>query len=418
MCNCAPCVLGIHGGMHHQCFNIFITTTKKSPPPSVVAAAMNQQPQPPSSQPGFEIVRMRTDTTRVAPPLHVLSRNGSNGDSLLQKKSNLELPEDHFIRDVAIKGRNPDDWGEIKTFNCLHDGCEFTGLVISIPLSYSAELGYEMKYQFCSFSCGLAYVIDKADLHVSKISNLLHRSATEVYDFHQDIKPASPREILDRYRCYGGGITIEEFRRTSCKPVRISLVRPPFYVSPEYMVSQPLRGHPDHHQLSHLEHMTSRATGTPSYVKFSAETMDPELVKLREQQKANSSSMEISNGGSSDDTTNYKSVDTQNLKRHRPSDDDENVDIAAINDVAENKLQERKRGNLASYYARASTVVATIPESEQSLIMAAETNTVEHAEHEQPLSPQSPTPQPKPQPQPPPQKQKRRRATGGRKKIK
>jgi hypothetical protein len=261
----------------------------------------------PPTVPAFEIVRMRTDTTRIAPPLHVLtksttpaSNDGGGGGGDCGSKQPLQLPEDYFVREFPVNGQRPEDWCSVKTFHCMHDCHEFTGLVISIPMTHSNEKGCEILGQFCSFSCALAYVIDKSDMHVSKISPNIHRIAVELYSFTDDIKPAPPRETPNMFRLGGGGLTIQQFRLASCKPVRVTLVRPPFYVAPEFMVSRPLRGHPDHHQVTNMEHMNSRASSTPSYVRFMPETMNPRRVEVSKEATRRAESRAALSGAAAD----------------------------------------------------------------------------------------------------------------------
>lgn len=102
---------------------------------------------------------------------------------------------------------------------CWWDGCQFDTKPFFVPKAIienqkNQEHSYSVYGNFCSPECALAYLESEPSLDPEvrwERTMLLHEMCKRVYINKKDrIKPSLPRWVLNSY---GGGLSIEEFRK-------------------------------------------------------------------------------------------------------------------------------------------------------------------------------------------------------------
>lgn len=120
---------------------------------------------------------------------------------------------------------------------CWWDGCSFDTKPFFIPKAIienqtKREHSYSVYGNFCSPECALAYLESESSLDPEvrwERTMLLYEMCKRVYsDKKERIKPSLPRWVLDTY---GGGLSIEEFRRLNTRTSEeCEIIYPPITV--------------------------------------------------------------------------------------------------------------------------------------------------------------------------------------------
>lgn len=94
---------------------------------------------------------------------------------------------------------------DVYCYNCCHS---FYNKPFTLPVDYEPNLKrYKVFGNFCSPNCAKRYAMDDKILY-TKV-HILSQMCREMYDASYTIKPAPSKFLL---RCFGGKLSIEEFR--------------------------------------------------------------------------------------------------------------------------------------------------------------------------------------------------------------
>ena len=123
-------------------------------------------------------------------------------------------------------------WPSSTHLVCWHDGFPFDTVPVCVPVKKSKTGMYVVKGNFCSANCALKHIQMENRYDNWQRMYLFQTMMKEV--FHMDItgcKAAPDRYFLD---CYGGYLTIEQFRAKSLG-VDTHVVTPPFIMYPIFL---------------------------------------------------------------------------------------------------------------------------------------------------------------------------------------
>ena len=115
---------------------------------------------------------------------------------------------------------------------CCHP---FDTVPIGLPVHYDDKTKkFRVKGVFCSFSCSVAY----KKTHYHKHSNIdqliksLYKHITGSLKFESTLLPAPPQQSL---KCFGGQLSIEEFRNMTKENKVFKMIEYPMFVSRDYI---------------------------------------------------------------------------------------------------------------------------------------------------------------------------------------
>lgn len=112
---------------------------------------------------------------------------------------------------------------ELVCWWCVHP--HENGLPIHLPMKYEEKLNRFCTIgNFCSWACAKAYAIDMNNARKGEITSLLAMMRMRAIGHHDSCWPAPKRQAL---QCFGGSMTIEEFRRHGGK-VEPPIIHYPF----------------------------------------------------------------------------------------------------------------------------------------------------------------------------------------------
>ena len=91
---------------------------------------------------------------------------------------------------------------------CVHPAS--SGLPVSLPLKYDSKLNkFETIGNFCSWQCAKAYALDMGTSRSGEVQSFLAMMRRRCIGRYESLWPAPKRQAL---ACFGGSMTIEEFR--------------------------------------------------------------------------------------------------------------------------------------------------------------------------------------------------------------
>lgn len=98
--------------------------------------------------------------------------------------------------------------GEKTSVACWWCTLQFNNLPCFIPEKYHNNK-YFVFGCFCSYNCGLAYIMNDDEYKISNRVSLIKRLYNELYETDEPLFPSPPKELLDKY---GGPLSEEEYR--------------------------------------------------------------------------------------------------------------------------------------------------------------------------------------------------------------
>jgi len=143
-----------------------------------------------------------------------ITDNNSQKFSVVKKQNKIKAMK-HF-KDVYSTGE------EIlqSKFRCMYCHHEFSNKPFFLPYDYEQKLQrYKIMGNFCSPNCVKAYSIN-SKIFCTKI-HLVGQMYRSLFSKDYRIKPAPPINIL---KCYGGTLSIDEFRANFINNIEYSLI--------------------------------------------------------------------------------------------------------------------------------------------------------------------------------------------------
>ena len=152
-----------------------------------------------------KINKLYKQIDKLKKELKELKSENSSKKDIIVLKSDLDLYNTTFKKTNMKKSDHVCWW-------CFH---KFDGIPIGVPEKMVKNKFY-LYGNFCSFNCTLAYINKINDWKRSERISLLHQLYYNLFDIkdYEMIKTAPPRETL---KIAGGNLTIEQFRKSSCK---------------------------------------------------------------------------------------------------------------------------------------------------------------------------------------------------------
>ena len=123
--------------------------------------------------------------------------------------------------------KNPFDnniWPKNTNILCYHCCQKFKGKPLSMPIKYNERTNvFEVFGVFCSWECMKTYNTESNDSNRAYRNNLIFLLHGKVNNNFSTIKSAPPKFAL---KCFGGKLSIDEFRQSS-KEISYSLLEHP-----------------------------------------------------------------------------------------------------------------------------------------------------------------------------------------------
>jgi hypothetical protein len=145
-------------------------------------------------------------------------------DCMTYVREKLEEQFTYFVH-PSFGNREHTHWPKTVSSHCLHCCHPFDTIPVPIPRRYDDRLNkYFVFGIFCSINCAKAYILEHEPAISTTRMLTFSTMCREVFGLREPVKPAPPRIML---QCFGGSLTIEQFRK-SFKYVTSISIEPPF----------------------------------------------------------------------------------------------------------------------------------------------------------------------------------------------
>lgn len=132
-----------------------------------------------------------------------------NCEDAIETHTSEKLKIVNLLKEFQQKGKNGDGWPASTHIFCYHCCHPFENAPFGLPIKYVDDK-FHVSGCFCSLECTMAYNIDsKSSMdEVLERKNMIHMISHQTG--HTNRVKAAPNKLA--LKCYGGHMTIEEFR--------------------------------------------------------------------------------------------------------------------------------------------------------------------------------------------------------------